>query len=117
LIEFTNDSQASQACEEIQYEAETSNDERTDEVNITNTNQEDFNINFEEVEPEIRTIPNLEKSSSTITELDHWLDGIKRTMLMLPPIFRAKAKKKINDLVSDFEISYLESLDNENLKK
>lgn len=47
------------------------------------------------------------------TQFDAWLAGVRQTLLSFPKLLRARAKKQINDLVSDFEITYLESLDAE----
>lgn len=45
------------------------------------------------------------------SNIDNWLTGIKETLLSFPKLLRARAKKQINDLVSEFEISYLETID------
>lgn len=50
--------------------------------------------------------------SSTIDSIDSWLLGIKGTLLSFPKLLRARAKKEINDLVSNYEISYLETQGN-----
>lgn len=49
--------------------------------------------------------------SHSNSNLDNWLTGIKETLLSFPKLLRARAKKQINDLVSEFEISYLETID------
>lgn len=46
-------------------------------------------------------------NNSSVDSLDPWLAGIKETLLSLPKLLRARAKKQINDLVSDFEINFL----------
>ena len=45
------------------------------------------------------------------TEIDGWISGIKEILMSLPNLLRAKAKRDISMLVSDFEIKFLESLD------
>lgn len=64
------------------------------------------------------------------TELDLWLNSLKQTLLVswvfenkstefnfalifqsFPKLMRARAKKNINDIVSDLEIAYLEAIE------
>lgn len=52
-----------------------------------------------------------ELQCQNLSEIDSWISSIRTTLLSFPKLMRAKAKKQINDLVSDFEIKYLESLD------
>lgn len=52
-------------------------------------------------------------NNSSSDQLDNWLGSIKETLLSFPKLHRARAKKQINDLVSEFEINYLESIETE----
>lgn len=74
--------------------------------NSLSASQEDTKQNIEYQEAFITETLN----SSNIDSLDSWLTGIKETLLSFPKLLRARAKKQINDLVSEFEINYLESL-------
>jgi hypothetical protein len=53
------------------------------------------------------------ETQASDAQFDAWICGVKETMLSFPKLLRARVKKQINDLVSDFEINYLESLDAE----
>lgn len=58
--------------------------------------------------------PNITFEADT-TALDLWLKSVKETLLSLPKINLARAKKHINDIISEHEINYLESMDGKEL--
>ena len=123
----------SDPSEEVEYLTETDNNVITTEKESVQTRAETpepisevVKIEEEQYYYEAETTSNPDNSSyhQTVpneafnqlqrnqeTEIDAWISSIKETLMSLPNLLRAKAKRDISMLVSDFEIKYLESLD------
>jgi hypothetical protein len=85
------------------------NEKESGEIKFTYTQPEE--IAYQEA---FVSVNETSLNANTI-ELDSWLANIKETLLSLPKLYRARAKKQINELVSEFEINYLESIDSTNV--
>lgn len=129
ILFFSNSQEFEElTSEEVVTDLKTDNrSEASEEKFICYEASEETAAQLEEVPCEDSYVSESQRSGSS--EIDSWLSGVKETMMVrtnlfddevaqlnplfqtFPNLLRARAKKQINDLVSEFEIRYLESID------
>lgn len=82
-----------------------------DEIEQNNTAdilETESNICYEEVES-CTDMPETEMPSKRIDDLDAWISSVQAQMLKLTKINRARAKRDINTILSNYEIEQYEA--------
>ena len=108
--ERNEDEDNERIVEAIVYKENSEEDiEQTDEI------ETESNICYEEVESchELSiSEPTEMPARSTLDDIDAWISSIKASMLKLTKINRARAKRDINSILSNYEIEQYEAESN-----